>query len=107
MTENKAEINSITSRDTVKSKDIPSKKRNMTLSLEDIEKLVLKRKWILSELKRLEEKYGMSSEDFIRSWKEGLLPEPEDPEIHGDFVVWEALIEELGKVEDKLRSLGR
>ena len=49
----------------------------------------------------------MDSEEFIRSWREGLIPEPEDPEIHGDFMVWEALFEELEKVEEKLRSLGK
>lgn len=78
----------------------------MTLSLEEIEELVLRRKWLLSELRRFEEKYGMDSEEFIRSWREGLIPEPDDPEIHGDFVVWEALVEELEVVEGKLRSLG-
>ena len=51
----------------------------MTLSLEEIEELVLRRKWLLSELRRFEEKYGMESEEFIRSWREGLIPEPEDP----------------------------
>ena len=84
----------------------PFIKSNMALGLEDIERLVLRRKWLLSELKKLEEKYSMDSEEFIESWREGLIPEPEDPEIHGDFVVWEALVEELEKVEGKLRSLG-
>ena len=84
----------------------PFIKSNMALGLEDIERLVLRRKWLLSELRKLEEKYSMDSEEFIKSWREGLIPEPEDPEIHGDFVIWEALVEELEKVEGKLRSLG-
>jgi len=84
----------------------PFIKSNMALGLEDIERLVLRRKWLLSELRKLEEKYSMDSGEFIKSWREGLIPEPEDPEIHGDFVIWEALVEELEKVEGKLRSLG-
>ena len=37
---------------------------------------------------------------------EGLIPEPEDPEVHGDFLAWEALIEELREVEERLTSAG-
>ncbi len=93
--------------DTVITGGHPFYKSDMTLNLEEIEELVLRRKWLLSELKRFEEKYGMDSEEFIRSWREGLIPEPDDPEVHGDFMVWEALVEELVTVESKLRSLGR
>jgi len=78
----------------------------MTLSLRELEELVARRKWLLSEIRRFEERYGMSSAEFIESWREGLIPEPEDPEVHGDFLAWEALIEELREVGERLTSVG-
>lgn len=33
----------------------------------------------------------------------GLIPEPEDSGIHGDFIVWEGLIEGLKSVENRLK----
>jgi hypothetical protein len=51
--------------------------------LEELEELVLRRRWILRELKRFEEKYGMDSGEFYEKWVKGLLPEPEDPGFAG------------------------
>ena len=73
--------------------------------LEELEELVLRRRWILRELKRFEEKYGMDSREFYEKWVKGLLPEPEDPEVHGDFMVWQGLVEELHSTEEKLKRL--
>ena len=73
--------------------------------LNTVESLVLKRRWILGEIKRFETKYGMSSSEFIEKWKRGLIPEPDDPEVHGDFMVWQGLIEELNHVEKRLEKI--
>ncbi len=67
-----------------------------------IEHLVLRRKWILEQLKEFEEKYVMDSREFYEKWSRGEIPEPDDPEIHGDFLVWAGLIEELERIEKEL-----
>ena len=77
----------------------------MERSIEALERLVLRRRWILEELKRLEEKYGMSSREFWEKWAKGLIPEPLDPEVHGDFTIWSGLVEELERVEKELKKL--
>lgn len=77
------------------------------VTLTEVERLIERRKWILSELRKLEEKYKMTTSEFISKWKRGLIPEPDDPEVHGDFIVWEALADELRRVENELkRRLG-
>ncbi len=77
----------------------------MEPAIEVLEKLVLKRRWILGELKRFEEKYGMNSREFQEKWARGLIPEPLDPEVHGDFMVWSGLVEELERVENEIKKL--
>ena len=73
-----------------------------TSAIDTVEKLLVKRKWILKELQKFEEKFGMTSREFYEAWSKGLLPEPEDPEVHGDFMVWAGLIEELKTLEKEL-----
>ncbi len=73
-------------------------------AIAEVEERVLKRRWVLEELKRFEKKYGMSSREFYEAWSKGLLPEPDDPEIHGDFTVWAGLVEELEKLEKALQE---
>ncbi len=73
--------------------------------VEVLERLVLKRLWILGELKRFEEKYGMDSREFREKWVRGLIPEPLDPEVHGDFMIWSGLVEELERVENEIKRL--
>lgn len=73
-----------------------------SLAIEEIEKLVLKHRWILEVLSYFEKKYCMKSSEFYNKWSKGLLPEPSDPETHGDFQVWYGLIEELYRVDKKL-----
>jgi len=68
-----------------------------------LEELILRRRWLMAEIKKFEKKYGISSRDFYEKWSKGLLPEPLDPEIHGDFMIWYGLIEELNKVEEELK----
>jgi len=68
-----------------------------------LEELILRRRWLLAEIKKFEEKYGISSRDFYEKWSKGLLPEPVDPEVHGDFMIWLGLIEELDKVQEELK----
>jgi len=67
-----------------------------------VERLLARRRWLLEELRRFEEKYGMKSREFYEAWRRGLLPEPEDPELHGDFAVWAGLVEELDELEKGL-----
>jgi len=71
-------------------------------AVDAVERLLAKRRWLLKELRRFEEKYGMPSSEFYESWKKGLLPEPENPEVHGDFTVWAGLVEELEELEKEL-----
>ena len=70
--------------------------------LDELERLLVRRRWILRELKEFEEKYGMSSEEFYNSWIQGEIPEPDDPDMHGDFIVWAGLVEELKKIEREI-----
>jgi len=67
-----------------------------------VEKIIMRRRWELDELAKLEEKYKMKSREFYEAWRKGLLPEPENPETHGDFMVWAGLIEELEELEKEL-----
>lgn len=78
---------------------------NESMLFEIVENLVLRRKWILKELKVFEEKYGINSNEFYSKWKQGLIPEPEDPVIHGDFMTWEGLVEELNYIECRLKKM--
>jgi len=73
--------------------------------VEVVEKLVMKRRWLLNEIQEFEKKYGIDSQDFYEKWSKGLLPEPDDPEVHGDFVIWHGLIEEPRRVEQELRRM--
>ena len=75
----------------------------MKSMLEVLEELILRRRWLIAEIRKFEEKYGMSSRDFYEKWSRGLLPEPMDPEVHGDFMIWHGLIEELNSVEEELK----
>ena len=70
--------------------------------LEILEELILRRRWLIAEIRKFEEKYGMSSREFYEKWSKGLLPEPVDPEVHGDFMIWYGLIEELNNIEEEL-----
>jgi len=67
-----------------------------------VERFLARRRWLLEELRRFEEKYGMTSRELCEAWRRGLLPEPEDPEVHGDFTVWAGLVEELEELEKEL-----
>ena len=75
----------------------------MESTLGILEELILRRRWLIAEIKKFEEKYSMSSSDFYEMWSKGLLPEPMDPEVHGDFMIWHGLIEELNNVEEELK----
>ena len=60
---------------------------NVEEKISEIEELILRRRWITEQLKMFEEKYKMETSEFLDSWGKGLIPEPEDPDIHGDFMV--------------------
>jgi len=44
----------------------------------------------------------MLMREFYEAWRKCLIPEPEDPEAHGDFAVWAGLVEELEELEKDL-----
>lgn len=77
----------------------------MEATIVEVEEIVKKRRWILEELKKFEQKYSMKSSDFYEKWSRGDIPEPSDPEIHGDFTVWAGLVEELRELEKKLSEI--
>ena len=70
--------------------------------LKILDKLFEKRRWLLSQLRIFEEKYKMKTNEFIEKWRNGEFPEPEDPEVHGDFLIWEGLAEDLESVEREI-----
>ncbi|MHA1834503.1 MAG: hypothetical protein ACTSV7_10990, partial [Candidatus Baldrarchaeia archaeon] len=74
-------------------------------AIKALEKLIAKRKWLLKRIKENEQKYGMSTEEFLEQWKTGILPEPEDPDILADFLGWEVDAEELKRVENELKKI--
>ncbi len=76
----------------------------MKSAISAVEELVLRRRWLIKEIRRFERKYGINSRDFYEKWRRGLLPEPLDPETHGDFMIWYGLIEELNNVEKELEK---
>ena len=73
----------------------------------EIEELIIRRKVILEELRKFESKYRLSSDEFYEKWSKGLLPEPDDPETHGDFIIWYGLLEELRRIEKNYLSIFR
>ena len=60
-----------------------------------VEDLLERRRWILEQLGFFEKKYNMSTKEFVKAWKKSSLPELDDPDMHGDFMVWEGLYDEL------------
>ncbi len=82
--------------------------RAVSSIIDVLEKLLARRRWVLQELRRFEERYGMSSEEFVKAWRDGRIPEPEDPDLLADFLTWEGLYEELRRLEKQiLERLGR
>ena len=73
--------------------------------ISEIEELILRRKWVIEQLKVFEEKYKMKTEEFLDSWEKGLLPEPEEPNIHGDFIVWHGLAKEYNRINKILSGM--
>jgi len=71
-------------------------------AIELVGDLIERRKWVISRLKELEERYHMDSSEFYDKWVKGEIPEPDDPEVHGDFMVWAGLVEELMKIDEEL-----
>ena len=76
-------------------------------ALHPLERLLAERRWLLSELRRFEERYGMSTREFVEAWRSGRIPEPEDVEVLEDFMSWETLYEALLRVEARIRAVGR
>ncbi len=75
--------------------------------LSEVERLILRRRWILRQLRYFEERYMMDSREFYERWCRGEIPEPLDPHVHGDFIVWYGLVEELCRLERELTRVFR
>lgn len=73
----------------------------------EIEEIIKKRLWIIKELNEFEQKYSIKSSEFYEKWSKGEIPEPSDPEMHGDFITWAGLVEELKKLEGRLNEIIR
>ena len=65
-------------------------------------KLLERFRFVLEELKRFEERFGMSSEEFYRKWTNGEIPEPADPHLLAEYLTWQDLIEELEELKQKI-----
>jgi len=82
----------------------------ISTQLEEIKRLVESINWVCEQLRKLEEKYGMSTEEFISKWRSGNIPEPKDVNIADDFITWDGLyeilitrIKELAEKIDRIR----
>lgn len=74
----------------------------ISITVDVVERLIAKRRWVLRELRKFEKRYKMTSREFYEAWRKGLLSEPEDSEMHGNFMVWAGLAEELEELEKEL-----
>ncbi|MHA1798806.1 MAG: hypothetical protein ACTSVY_10220 [Candidatus Helarchaeota archaeon] len=75
----------------------------LTEELSELKKKITLREWLLEQLKECEAKYGLTTESFIKKWKAGKLPEPEENDVLEDFLEWEGLSESLEQLESELR----
>ncbi len=81
------------------------KKLTLIDELNGLKKQISRRDWILDELSQFENKYGLSTQEFIKNWSCGAIPEPADHHILEDFLEWSGLAESLEKVENELKGL--
>lgn len=47
--------------------------------IEVVEELMMRRRWLLNEIRRFEERYGIDSRDFYEKWNRRLLPSLKTP----------------------------
>lgn len=73
--------------------------------IESLKKKIDLRDWILMELKKFENKFGFSTDDFVEKWQSRKIPEPEEHSLLEEFLEWEGLVESLNKVENELMDL--
>ena len=60
---------------------------------------------IESEIRKFEEKYGMTFEEFKRAWEEGKIENKHSYEVEKDFWEWEGLMSRKKKLEGVLKWL--
>ncbi len=72
---------------------------------ENLVRLLERYRYVLEELRRFEEKFGMSSEEFYRKWTSGEIAEPDDPHLLAEYLTWQDLIEELEELKQKLYEI--
>ena len=80
----------------------------ISTQLEEIKRLVESINWVCEQLRKLEGKYGMSTEEFISKWRSGNIPEPEDVNIADDFITWDGLYEILiTRIKELVEKIAR
>ena len=60
---------------------------------------------IESEIRKFEEKYGMTFEEFKRAWEKGEIENKHSYEVEKDFWEWEGLMSRKKKLEEVLKWL--
>mgnify|MGYP007013804632 CR=1 FL=1 len=76
-------------------------------TISELENLLERRKWLVKRIREREKRYGLSTREFLEAWRSGRLPEPEDAEALEDFLGWEADAEELGSLDERLKSIAQ
>jgi len=61
---------------------------------------------IESEIRKFEEKYGMTFEEFKEAWEKGEVENKHSYEVEKDFWEWEGLISRKKKLKEVLKWLG-
>ena len=57
------------------------------------------------EIRKFEEKYGMTFEDFKKAWEDGKIESKHSYEVEKDFWEWEGLISRKKKLKEVLKWL--
>jgi len=73
--------------------------------IDTLRKKIELRDWILNELEKYEEKFGLDSKEFAIKWQKGEIPEPDNHELLEEFLEWDALVEALEKIEEELKEI--
>ncbi len=73
--------------------------------INEIKKIIIHRDWVLNELKKFEDKYGLITKEFIDKWRSKKIPEPDEHIILEEFLEWDGLAESLDKIDNELKAL--
>ncbi|MHA1593285.1 MAG: hypothetical protein ACTSXJ_08410 [Candidatus Baldrarchaeia archaeon] len=77
-------------------------KAQRVLKVSEIRRHIIRIERILRRLKKFEEKYAMSTEEFVEKWNRGEISGTGDMNKIADFMAWGADYEQLLKMLDEL-----